>query len=52
MTQALDYGKRAERQRSEEPDVDPQVRFCERGRPRGRSLLDPVVSAEGAQPPE
>ena len=52
MTQALDYGKRAERQRSEEPDVDPQVRFCERGRPRGRSLLDPVVRAEGAQPPD
>src|SRR5260221_5954700 len=45
MTLALDYGKkkRAERQRPEEPDVDPQVRFCERGRSRERSLLDPVV---------
>jgi len=41
LTPALDYGKRAERQRPEEPDVDPQVRFCERGRPGGRSLLDP-----------
>ena len=47
MTQALDYGRRAERQRSEEPDVDPQVRFCERGRPPGRSLLDPTASAVG-----
>src|SRR5215212_12166683 len=47
MTQALDYGRRAERQRSEEPDVDPQVRFCERGRPLGRSLLDPTASAVG-----
>jgi hypothetical protein len=45
MTLALDYGRRAERQRPEEPDVDPQVRFCERGRPGGRSLLDPGVRA-------
>ena len=42
-TLALDYGRRAERQRPEEPDVDPQVRFCERGRSRERSLLDPGV---------
>jgi hypothetical protein len=48
MTLALDYGRRAERQRPEEPDVDPQVRFCERDRSRGRSLLDPVVRAERA----
>ena len=47
-TLALDYGRRAERQRPEEPDVDPQVRFCERGRSRERSLLDPGVPA----PPE
>jgi hypothetical protein len=32
MTLALDYGRRAERQLPEEPDVDPQVRFCERDR--------------------
>src|SRR5258708_35163228 len=44
MTLALDYGRRAERQRPEEPDVDPQVRFCERGRSRERSLLDPGVT--------
>ena len=44
-TLALDYGRRAERQRPEEPDVDPQVRFCERGRSRERSLLDPGVRA-------
>ncbi len=47
MTLALDYGRRAERQRPEEPDVDPQVRFCERGRSQERSLLDPNASALG-----
>src|SRR5260221_11334132 len=57
MTLALDYGKkkRAERQRPEEPDVDPQVRFCERGRSRERSLLDPVVEhrdTTGKAPPK
>ncbi len=58
LTPALDYGKRAERQRPEEPDVDPQVRFCERGRPGGRSLLDPGVTrprvgrASKVRPPE
>ena len=49
MTLALDYGRRAERQRPEEPDVDPQVRFCERGRSRGRSLLDPRAPARGSR---
>src|SRR6266849_242077 len=52
MTSALDYGRRAERQRPEEPDVDPQVRFCERGRSKGRPLLDPVASEERAPPPD
>ena len=38
--------------RPEEPDVDPQVRFCERGRSRGRPLLDPGAVRPGFARPQ